>query len=133
DALLVAAVASRGSLAWLERLSRSAAGELPSFTRNGARAPEDSNPARELRPAVVPPSIRELAGFFTSVGPLEPAVLCDAAGMFRGCLFAPGAPGAGPPAPVGRGPFVAPEGGEDGRGGWVSRRRPAAPHGGGGA
>jgi len=110
DALLVAAVASRGTLAWLERLSRSAAGELPSFTRNGARAPEDSNPARELRPAVVPPSIRELAGFFTSVGPLEPAVLCDAAGMFRVCLFAPGALEPGPLARLARDLFGALEG-----------------------
>jgi len=110
DALLVAAVASRGSLAWLERLSRSAAGELPSVTRNGAQAPEDSNPARELRPAVVPPSIRELASFFTSVGPLAPAVLCDVAGMFRVCLFAPGALEPGPLARLARDLFVTLEG-----------------------
>ena len=110
DALLVAAVASRGSLAWLERLSRSAAGELPSVTRNGAQAPEDSNPARELRPAVVPPSIRELASFFTSVGPLAPAVLCDVAGVFRVCLFAPGALEPGPLARLARDLFVTLEG-----------------------
>jgi hypothetical protein len=99
DALLVAAVASRGSLARLERLSRSAAGEPPSVARSGFWAPEDSNPARELRPAVVPPSMRELAGFFTSVGPVTPAVLRDAAGLFRVCLFGPGALD---PAPLAR-------------------------------
>jgi hypothetical protein len=91
DTLLVAAVASRGSLARLERLSRSAAGEPPSGDRNGARAPEDTDPAHELRPTVVPPTMRELAGFLTSVGPVTPAVLRDAAGSFRVCLFGPAA------------------------------------------
>jgi hypothetical protein len=110
DALLVAAVASRGSLARLEQLSRCAAGEPPSVARNGAQAPEDSDPARELRPAVVPPSIRELASCFTSVGPVAPAVLCDAAGLFRVCLFAPDALEPGPLARLARDLFGALEG-----------------------
>jgi hypothetical protein len=91
DALLVAAVASRGSLARLERLSRSLAGESPSLARNGAHAAEDSNPARELLPTAVPPSIRDLTSSLTSVGPVAPAVLRDKAGVFRVCLFGPGA------------------------------------------
>jgi hypothetical protein len=90
DALLVAAVASRGSLARLERLSRSAAGEPPTAARNGARASEGSDPAHELRPTVVPPSMRELASSLTSFGPVAPAVLRDAAGLCRVCLFGPG-------------------------------------------
>ena len=110
DALLVAAVASRGSLARLEQLSRCAAGEPPSVARNGAQAPEDSDPARELRPAVVPPSIRELASCFTPVGPVAPAVLCDAAGLFRVCLFAPDALEPGPLARLARDLFGALEG-----------------------
>jgi hypothetical protein len=108
DALLVAAVASRGSLARLERLSRSAAGEPPSVARNGARAPEDSDPAHELR--IVPPSMRELASSFTSVGPVAPAVLRDAAGLFRVCLFGPGALEPGPLARLARDLFGALEG-----------------------
>ena len=110
DALLVAAVAARGSLARLEQLSRCAAGEPPSVARNGAPAPEDSDPARELRLAVVPPSIRELASCFTPVGPVAPAVLCDAAGLFRVCLFAPGALEPGPLARLARDLFGALEG-----------------------
>jgi hypothetical protein len=90
EALLVAAVAARGSLARLERLSRSVAGEPPSLPRNGARAAEDSDPTRELLPTAVPPSIRELTSFLTSVGPVTPAVLRDKAGVFRVCLFGPG-------------------------------------------
>ena len=91
DALLVAAVASRASLARLERLSRSAAGEPPSAARNGTRVPEGFDPAHELRAAAVPPSMRELAASLTAVGPVAPAVLRDAAGVFRVCLFGPGA------------------------------------------
>ena len=90
EALLVAAVAARGSLARLERLSRSVAGEPPSLARNGARPAEDSDPARELLSTAVPPSIRELTSFLTSVGPVTPAVLRDKAGVFRVCLFGPG-------------------------------------------
>jgi hypothetical protein len=91
DALLVAAVASRGALARLERLSRSVAGESPSLARHEAHAAEDSDPARELLPTTVPPSIRDLASSLTSVGPVAPAVLRDKAGVFRVCLFRPGA------------------------------------------
>jgi hypothetical protein len=110
DALLVAAVASRGSLARLERLSRSAAGEPPSVARNGVRAPEDSDPAHELHPDIVPPSMRELASSFTSVGPVVPAVLRDAAGLFRVCLFGPGALEPAPLARLARDLFGALEG-----------------------
>src|SRR4030095_851446 len=94
DALLVAAVASRGSLARLERLSRRAAGEPPSEARNEARAParprsglrgrargeplsecgnEAGAPERpgsghELRAGAAPPFMRELAGSLTAYG-----------------------------------------------------------------
>jgi hypothetical protein len=90
EALLVAAVAARGSLARLERLSRRFAGEPPALPRIGARAAEDSDPARELLPTAVPPSIRELTSSLTSVGPVTPAVLRDKAGVLRVCLFGPG-------------------------------------------
>jgi hypothetical protein len=89
DALLVAAVASRGSLARLERLSRRAAGEPPSEARNEARAPERPGSGHELRAGAVPPFMRELAGSLTAYGPVAPAVLRDAAGGFRVCLFGP--------------------------------------------
>ena len=107
EALLVAAVAARGSLARLERLSRSVAGEPPSLPRNGARAAEDSDPARELLPTAVPPSIRELTSFLTSVGPVTPAVLRDKAGVFRVCLFGPGVPEPAPLAHLARDLFEA--------------------------
>src|SRR5262249_2496522 len=110
DALIVAAVASRGSLARLERLSRRAAGEPASVARNGARAPGASDPARGPRPAVVPRSMRGLASFFTSVGPVAPAVLHDAAGLFRVCLFGPGALEPAPLARLARDLFGALEG-----------------------
>ena len=110
DALLVAAVASRGSLARLERLSRSAAGEPPCAARNGAQAPEDSDPAHELRAAVVPPSMRALAGSLTAFGPVAPAVLRDSAGLFRVCLFGPGALAPAPLAQLARDLFGALEG-----------------------
>ena len=110
DALLVAAVASRGSLARLERLSRSAAGEPPGAARNGAQASEDSDPAHELRAAVVPPSMRELAGSLTAFGPVAPAVLRDSAGLFRVCLFGPGALEPAPLAQLARDLFGALEG-----------------------
>jgi hypothetical protein len=109
DALLVAAVASRGSLARLERLSRSAA-ERPGAARNGAQAPEDTDPAHELRAAVVPPSMRELAGSLTAFGPVAPAVLRDSAGLFRVCLFGPGALEPAPLAQLARDLFGALEG-----------------------
>jgi hypothetical protein len=110
DTLLVAAVASRGSLARLERLSRSAAGEPPSTPRNGTRVPEDSDAAHELRAAVVPPSMRELASSLTSFGPVAPAVLRDAAGLYRVCLFGPGTLEPAPLARLARDLFGALEG-----------------------
>jgi hypothetical protein len=110
DALLVVAVALRGSLARLERLSRSAAGEPLRAARNGAQAPEDPDPAQELRAAVVPPSMRELAGSLTAFGPVAPAVLRDSAGLFRVCLFGPGALEPAPLAQLARDLFGALEG-----------------------
>jgi len=110
DALLVVAVALRGSLARLERLSRNAAGEPLRAARNGAQAPEDPDPAQELRAAVVPPSMRELAGSLTAFGPVAPAVLRDSAGLFRVCLFGPGALEPAPLAQLARDLFGALEG-----------------------
>src|SRR5262249_62151332 len=56
------------------------------------------------------PSIREVDRFSTSAGPLAPAVLCDAAGLFRVCRFAPGALVPGPLVRLARALFVALEG-----------------------
>src|SRR5262249_58532649 len=56
------------------------------------------------------PSIREVDRFSTSAGPLAPAVLCDAAGLFRVCLFAPGALEPRPLARLARDLFGALEG-----------------------
>jgi hypothetical protein len=58
----------------------------------------------------VPPSMRELASSFTSVGPVAPAVLRDAAGLFRVCLFGPGALEPAPLARLARDLFGALEG-----------------------
>ena len=109
DAILVAALASRGSLARLERLSRSVAGEPPSFARNGAQVPERSDP-NGLRPTAVPPSMRELASSLTSIGPVTPAVLRDTSDSFRVCLFAPGALEPAPLAQLARDLFETLEG-----------------------
>ena len=122
EALLVAAVAARGSLARLERLSRSVAGEPPSLPRNGARAAEDSDPARELLPTAVPPSIGELTSFLTSVGPVTPAVLRDKAGVFRVCLFGPGVLEPAPLAHLARDLFEALEESKVGPVTWITLR-----------
>jgi hypothetical protein len=110
DALLVAAVASRGSLARLERLSRHVAGEPPSEARNEARAPERPGSGHELRAGAVPPFMRELAGSLTAYGPVAPAVLRDAVGGFRVCLFGPRGLEPAPLAQVARDLFAALEG-----------------------
>lgn len=109
-ALLVAAVASRGSLARLERLSRSVAGKPPSAARNGTLARADSDPAYGLRPIVAPPSMRELASSLRSFGPAAPALLGDTAGLFRVCLFGPSGLDPGPLAQLARDLFNALDG-----------------------
>jgi len=88
-ALLVTAIASRASLAWLERLSRSAAGG-PRIVQNGAHTLEGHREETALRVTVVPSSVRELAGSLTAFGPVAPTVVRDAGGSFRVCLFLPG-------------------------------------------
>ena len=88
-ALLVTAIASRASLAWLERLSRSAAGG-PRIVQNGAHTLDGHREETALRVTVVPSSVRELAGSLTAFGPVAPTVVRDAGGSFRVCLFLPG-------------------------------------------
>ncbi len=90
-ALLVTAVRSRASLAWLERLSRSAAGEARVPAENGGHSSPVGDPAEEmeLRATSVPQSVRELAGSLTAFGPVAPTVLRDTAGSLRACLFLP--------------------------------------------
>ena len=90
-ALLVTAVRSRASLAWLERLSRSAVGEARVPAENGGHSSPVGDPAEEmeLRATSVPQSVRELAGSLTAFGPVAPTVLRDTAGSLRACLFLP--------------------------------------------
>jgi hypothetical protein len=90
-AILVAALASRASLAWLERLSRSAAGDgrgSGSHGKAGGRGGESSGPTG-LRATSVPSSVSELADAMTAFGPVSPTVLRDSAGALRACLFLP--------------------------------------------
>ena len=90
-ALLVTAVASRAGLAWLERLSRTAAREAQIEAGNGNHTgPEnDSGAGPELRAAIVPPGVRELADSLTAFGTVAPTLLRDRAGALRACLFLP--------------------------------------------
>jgi hypothetical protein len=90
-ALLVTAMASRASLAWLERLSRTAAREAEMESVNGAHSRPDrgSEAESELRVAAVPATVRELAGSLTSFGPVAPTLLRDRAGELSACLFLP--------------------------------------------
>jgi hypothetical protein len=90
-ALLVTAVASRASLAWLERLSRTAAREAQGEAGNGKRSRPDSDSSAgiELREASVPTAVRELAGSLTAFGPVAPTLLRDRAGALSACLFLP--------------------------------------------
>ena len=89
-ALLVTAVAARASLAWLERLSRSAADGPRVIVQNGAHTLDGHREETALRATVVPSSVRELAASLTAFGPVAPTVVCDAGGSFRVCLFLPG-------------------------------------------
>jgi len=90
-ALLVTAVASRASLAWLERLSRMAAREGGGEGGNGSRSRPASESAAgiELRAASVSTAVRELASSLTAFGPVAPTLLRDHAGTLNACLFLP--------------------------------------------
>jgi hypothetical protein len=90
-ALLVTAVASRAGLAWLERLSRTAAREAQIEAGNGKHTgPEnDSGAGPELRAAIVPPGVRELADSLTAFGTVAPTLLRDRTGALSACLFLP--------------------------------------------
>jgi hypothetical protein len=90
-AILVAALASRASLAWLERLSRSAAGDGRGGGSHGKAAGRggESGSATGLRATSVPSSVSELADAMTAFGPVSPTVLRDPGGSLRACLFLP--------------------------------------------
>ena len=90
-AILLTAVASRGSLAWLERLSRTAAREAQLGAANGRHSGPSSDPGSgiELRAANVPAAVREVAGTLTAFGPVAPTLLRDHAGVLSACLFLP--------------------------------------------
>ena len=90
-ALLVTAVASRASLAWLERLSRMAAREGEGGNGSRSRPASESAAGMELRAASVPTAVRELAGSLTAFGPVAPTLLRDHAGTLNACLFLPSA------------------------------------------
>lgn len=90
-ALLVAAVASRSSLAWLEHLSRSAVGAARASERSEAKSARNGSASRKpgLHVARVPSSVRELADSLTAFGPVAPTVLRDGEGSLSACLFLP--------------------------------------------
>ena len=116
-ALLATAIASRASLAWLERVSRMAARESQSETGRGTRSgPEaDSNADIELRTTAVPTAVRELAGALTAFGPVAPTLLRDRAGLLSACLFLPSSLDALPLAQFARDLYGALGGAEIGR------------------
>jgi hypothetical protein len=87
-AILAAALASRASLAWLERLSRNAAGDGGGVHGKPTGRGEPGGPI-ELRATTVPSSVRELADSMTAFGPVAATVLRDTAGSLRACLFLP--------------------------------------------
>jgi hypothetical protein len=90
-AILLTAVASRGSLAWLERLSRTAAREAQLGAANGRHSGPSSDPGSgiELRATSVPAAVREVAGSLTAFGPVAPTLLRDHGGALSACLFLP--------------------------------------------
>jgi hypothetical protein len=116
-ALLVTAVASRASLAWLERLSRTAAREAQVDAGNGKHAGPEGAPGAgiELRAASVPTAVRELAGSLTAFGPVAPTLLRDHAGALSACLFLPSSLDALPLARFARDLYAALDGAEIGR------------------
>jgi len=90
-AILLTAVASRASLAWLERLSLTAAREAQLETGNGKHAgpPRELGAGSELRTVNVPTAVRELAGSLTAFGPVAPTLVRDHAGALSAYLFLP--------------------------------------------
>jgi len=90
-ALLVAAVASRSSLAWLEHLSRSAVGAARTTEWSDAKSAGNGRASRkpELHVARVPSTVRELADSLTAFGPVAPTLLRDRAGSLSALLFLP--------------------------------------------
>ena len=89
--LLVTAVASRAGLAWLERLSRTAAREAQVEAANGKHADGGSvaGAERELRAANVPPAVHEMASSLTAFGSVAATMLRDRDGALSACLFLP--------------------------------------------
>src|SRR5262245_34197983 len=77
--LLVTAIASRASLAWFERLSRTVAGQTQVDAGDGRRSALEDNhgSATELRSASVPAAVLELASSLTAFGPVTPTLLSD--------------------------------------------------------
>jgi hypothetical protein len=115
-AIVLTAVTSRASLAWLERLSRNAALEVQLRTGNGKHALRSEPGAGiELRVANVPAAVRELAGSLTAFGPVAPTVLRDHAGELSACLFLPSSLDALPLARFARDLHLALEDAEVGR------------------
>jgi hypothetical protein len=116
-AILLTAVASRASLAWLERLSRTAAREAQLGTDNGKHAgpPREPGAGSELRTANVPAAVRELAGSLTAFGPVAPTLLRDHAGGLSAYLFLPSSLDALPLARFARDLHLALDGAEVGR------------------
>jgi hypothetical protein len=115
-AIVLTAVTSRASLAWLERLSRNAALEVQLSTGNGKHALRSEPGAGiELRVANVPATVRELAGSLTAFGPVAPTLLRDHAGELSACLFLPSSLDALPLARFARDLHLALEDAEVGR------------------
>lgn len=115
-AIVLTAVTSRASLAWLERLSRNAALEVQLRTGNGKHALRSEPGAGiELRVANVPAAVRELAGSLTAFGPVAPTLLRDHAGELSACLFLPSSLDALPLARFARDLHLALEDAEVGR------------------
>ena len=115
-ALLVAAVASRSSLAWLERLSRSAVGDARTTERSETHSGRNGRTARKpgLHVARVPSPVRELADSLTAFGPVAPTVLRDGEGSLSACLFLPPSVEAVPLAELARDVYAALDGAEIG-------------------
>jgi len=115
-ALLVAAVASRSSLAWLEHLSRSAVGAARTTEWSDAKSAGNGRASRkpELHVARVPSTVRELADSLTAFGPVAPTVLRDGEGSLSVCLFLPHSVDAVPLAELARELYAALDGAEIG-------------------
>src|SRR5205807_2665495 len=115
-AMLLTAVVSRASLAWLERLCRIAAREVQLGAGNGKHngPRSEAGAGLELRAANVPAAVRDLAGSLTAFGPVSPTLLRDHAGALSACLFLPSSLDALPLARFARDLHLALEGAEVG-------------------